>query len=188
MPVDPKSNTEPIETQQAAARAPRGGQVLPKGRTKPAGSSRRAHCRISVAHPDKGLSKQLLHLLRAELPAIDFSLEEFADGQHGDVQDAVIQAVDVVWLCGYEGGRPGARQSEGLVSEVQGAAGDASHIEQLRTLYPHATLLVTRSGELDGWDVEAREAGADFALAWPVPAPRLLRILEGASRGDALGA
>ena len=68
--------------------------------------------------------------------------------------------VSAIWVCGYE---PGA----------------ARVVETLRRQYPSAILLVTGRGPTDAWGGEVTDAGADFALPWPMAYGRLERLLAG---------
>lgn len=67
--------------------------------------------------------------------------------------------IDVIWACGYERGNP-------------------AHIRVLRAHHPHTLLLVTAKGPEDLWSAEARAAGADSTLSWPVDLGRLARALH----------
>ena len=71
--------------------------------------------------------------------------------------------VDCVWLCGF-------------------AAGDGEQVSALRKSHPEANLLVTGHAPIDAWRNEAFAAGADIALAWPMPLGELRIALRSRSR------
>jgi hypothetical protein len=71
--------------------------------------------------------------------------------------------LDVLWVCGYE-------------------RGNADLIRSLREHHPLALLLVTAREPEELWSAEARAAGADLALAWPVDIARLGQMLRRRSR------
>ena len=68
--------------------------------------------------------------------------------------------VDSVWVCGYDE-RP------------------AGVVGTLRKRYPDATMLVSHRGFDKDWQATVSEAGADYALRWPLSTDKLARLLGG---------
>lgn len=68
-------------------------------------------------------------------------------------------AVDAIWICGYE-------------------PAHASLVRRLRHVHPHARIVVTRRGSLEGWAPDALGSGADCARPWPLPLAELGALLS----------
>jgi DNA-binding response OmpR family regulator len=115
---------------------------------------RRLICLLSTLNPDRGLSVALRQNLAEVLPEIDFTL---------DPRDAV----DAVWVCGYE---PGRRRL----------------VQALRQHHSAAILVVTGRDPAEDWEQEVLSAGADVAFSWPVAYEVLQAVLRGGQRSPSV--
>ena len=111
------------------------------------GRSKRLSCLIATFHAERALTVALRQNLAQVLPEIEFTLEARA-------------AVDAVWVCGYESGRPRL-------------------VRALRDRHPEAVLVVTGRDPVEEWEAEVAAAGADFAFSWPVAYEVLQSVMRG---------
>jgi hypothetical protein len=65
----------------------------PPSAPRPTSRSGRRLCQLRPLHPERALALALVKHLGAELPEIEFTLEDRPEA-------------DVVWVCGYERGNP----------------------------------------------------------------------------------
>jgi hypothetical protein len=110
-------------------------------------------CLLTTVHPERALSRALVEHLTGEMPDIRFVLGGGAGAAGAG------QAVDVVWLCGYE-------------------SGGQDQVGELRRRHPDAVLLVTGKEPEERWAGEVQAAGADCALPWPLDYTRLSQVLH----------
>jgi len=118
------------------------------------GRAKRLCCLIATFHAERALTVALRQNLAQVLPEIEFTLEARA-------------AVDAVWVCGYETGRPRL-------------------VRALRERHPDAVLVVTSRDPVEEWEAEVAAAGADFAYSWPVAYEVLRNVMRGGLPGMSL--